>query len=322
MKVLFLVSGRAEVSVRFRVLQFLPYFRRRGIVADVQDLHAPVRQRWSALSTARSADAVVVHRAFLSPLELALLRRSARRWIFDFDDAIMFRDSAAVRQPSWQRRARFARMVRAADAVVAGNAYLAAQAQRYRGQVSIVPTAVDPADYPHQATLAGDPVVGWIGTRINLMYLRAIAPALRRIAEQYPRMSLRIVSDDAIEIPGVRVETRAWNADREAADLAGFHVGIMPLTEDPWTRGKCGVKLLQYMAAGVPVVCSPVGANAEIVTDGVNGYHARTEDEWVEHVVALLDDGQTCRQFARAGRETVQRRYGVEAQLEQLLALL
>lgn len=322
MRVLFLVADLRLVSCRFRVWQWLPHLRRRGVEATVVDLHAPWRQRRAAIAQAAGYDAVVVHRALLRWSEVRLLCRVAPRYIFDFDDALMFRDSAARRHDSWQRQFRFARMVRHAGHVVAGNTYLARQAARYQPHVTVIPTPIDLAQYPSSTEHAREPVVGWMGTRINLMYLQPLAAALGRLAGVYPEVRVKIVSDGVPVLPGVPVIAKQWSAGDELDDLHSFRVGIMPLPDDPWTRGKCALKLLQYMAAGVPVVCSPVGANTDIVDDGHNGYFARSDDEWVRRIGALLDDPARCRELGAAGRRTVAERYSVTAQLDRFLSVL
>jgi glycosyltransferase involved in cell wall biosynthesis len=323
MKVLFFVRGADEVSVRFRVHQYLPHLGRRGVAAKVIELRTTSAERWRSVRSARAFDAVVVHRAFLNPIELALLRRCARRWLYDFDDAILFRDSAGRRFGSWQRRLRFARMVRHADAVTAGSRYLADWAARYNRRVTVLPTGVDPAEYRPTAVIpASRPVIGWIGTRINLMYLHAVVPALQRVARQRPDVTLKVVSDGTFEVPGVTVVNQPWTRAGEAEELAGFTAGIMPLPDDPWTRGKCGVKILQYLAAGVPVVCSPVGANRDIVAHGHNGYFATSEEQWVARLDELLVDAGLRARFAQAGRETIAARYSVATLADRLVAVL
>ena len=135
-------------------------------------------------------------------------------------------------------------------------------------------------------------------------------------------MKLKVVSDGFLDVAGVPVTNKCWSLADEVDDIASFHVGIMPLPDDPWTRGKCAVKILQYFAAGVPVVCSPVGANLEVVEHGRNGYFATTEDEWVARLDELSGDAQRRRQFGQAGRETVQRRYAIESTVDQFVKAL
>jgi len=213
-------------------------------------------------------------------------------------------------------------MVRNADSVVAGNGYLAELARRYNSRVTVVPSVVDLGDYTKDVCGNDEPIIGWIGTRINLMYLHAIVPALRRVTERNPEVRIKIVCDSDLEVPGLPIVNKRWSRAEEAGDLASFRVGIMPLPNDPWARGKCAVKILQYFAASVPVVCSPVGTNVEVVEDGHNGYFARSETEWVKRIEELLNDAPTRARLARAGRATVEERYSVQAMLDRLLAVL
>jgi glycosyltransferase involved in cell wall biosynthesis len=323
MRVLFLVADIRLVSCRFRVMQWLPHLRHRNIEPTVADLHVPPRQRRAAIAHAVDYDAVVVHRALLRWSEVRLLRQVAPRYVFDFDDALMFRDTAARRgYVSWQRQMRFARMVRDAGHVVAGNRYLAEQTAPHQPRVTIIPTTVDLAQYPIDSAGAREAVVGWIGTRVNLTYVEALAAPLARLATENPAMRVKIVSDGTSVIPGVPVIAKPWSAGDELDDLRSFRVGIMPLPDDPWTRGKCAVKILQYMAAGVPVVCSPVGANTDVVVDGRNGYFARSDDDWVRCIGSLLNDPARCRELGAAGRRTVEERFSVTAQLDRFVSVL
>ena len=310
-RVLFLASGLGEVSCRFRVLQYIPHLKRLGIQADVADLHVPAGARWKILRSAAAYDTVCIHRAFLSPLEQRWLRRTGKSYVFDFDDAIMFRDSAHRHFESWQRRWRFRRMVAGARAVIAGNSYLAGWASRYSERVTIIPTAIDLAAYPERACRA------WprAGDRLDRdahqpdVSASPILPALKRLARKRPDVKLKIVSDGFLDVRGVQVTKKDWSLEDEVEDVMSFQVGLMPLPDDPWTRGKCALKILQYFAASVPVVCSPVGANLEVVEHGRSGYFARTEDEWVARLDELLGDEATApdirRGWSRHGRTEI-----------------
>jgi glycosyltransferase involved in cell wall biosynthesis len=161
-----------------------------------------------------------------------------------------------------------------------------------------------------------------MGTRSNLLYVRAIVPALRRLAAQCPALRIRVVSDGTLDAPDLPLTNTPWSLAGEVAQLRSFGVGIMPLPDDPWTRGKCAVKILQYFAAGVPVVCSPVGTNTEVVEDGRSGYFAVTADDWVARLAELLHDAALRRRFAARGRAVVEERYSVEATLPRLLDVL
>ena len=321
-RVLFLVAGAGEASCRFRVLQYLPHLQRRGIATHVADLHVPLGRRRRLLLSAAEYDVVCVHRVLLTAIEQRWLQRVAPRYIFDFDDAIMFRDSQRQRFVSWQRRHRFARMVAGAHRVIAGNRYLADAAFRYTDRVTVIPTAIDLTPYPNPPHRSRDPVIGWIGTRANLMYLRAVLPALARLSRTRPEITLKIVADDFFDGPHLRIIKKPWSLEDEVADVTSFQVGIMPLPDDPWTRGKCAVKILQYFAAAVPVVCSPVGTNLDVVEHGRSGYFATADDEWVNYLDDLLGNAERRTQFGAAGRETVRQRYSIEATLDALITAL
>lgn len=249
-----------------------------------------------------------------------LLRRAASGYVFDFDDALPFRDSTSASFDSWQRRARFRRMVAGAARVVAGNHYLAGLARPYNGNVAVAPTAVDLGPYRERFEPALEPVVCWIGTAVNLTYLKPILPALARVRVGGTAAKLKLVCDQFVEHPGLEILRKPWRLEDEASDLMSSHVGIMPLADDPWTRGKCALKILQYFAASLPVVCSPVGSNLSVVEQGRNGYFASDEGEWIQRLEELLSDESKRRAFGAEGRALVEERYCVEANLDAFLA--
>jgi len=321
-KTLVLTSDPHGPSFRFRVGQYLPHLRRLGWCVDTAAVNGSLPQRLTALARGRHYECVWLHRVLLTPVEHALLRAAAPRYVFEFDDAVDRRDSNAPAFASRQRRARFARMVRGATRVVAGNAYLAGLAAECGREAAVLPTAVDVSAFPLLPAADEPPTIGWIGTRSNFVYLRSVLPALARAAERRPDLRLLVVSDGVFEAGAVPVCNKRWSLAEEAADLARMNVGIMPLPDDPWTRGKCGAKLLQYFAAARPAVCSPVGAAREIVEHGVSGYLAATEKEWAERLLELLDDASKRRRFGAAGRARVERDYSLEAVLPRLIAEL
>ena len=170
------------------------------------------------------------------------------------------------------------------------------------------PTCIELRDYPPAPPGgAAEAVIGWIGTRVNLMYLDTIRAALGRVGQGINRPRLKVVCDAFPDMSGIEVEKKIWALKDEPGDARSFQIGIMPLPDDVWTRGKCGLKLLQYMAASVPVVCSPVGANCAIVENGVNGFHAVAESEWVDRLERLLANTELRARLGKAGRERLNR---------------
>jgi len=324
MKALFLVQSLTGAGSRYRVLQYLPYLKAQGVDATALEMPKGTRARWSAFKSLGEYDVVLVQKRLLGPLTLRQLRRQARRLVYDLDDAVMFRDSTRGATKSWTRGRRFAAMAKAADLVIAGNDYLAELAREHARQVVVIPTAVDVSAYPtkRERPAGGQVTLGWIGGGSTLPYLEQISPALEALGERHANVRLKIVCNRFLDLRRMPVEKKVWRLEDEVPDLQSFDIGVMPLADDAWTRGKCGFKILQYGASFVPTVCSPVGANCQIVTDGVSGYWARTTDEWVDRLERLIGNLALRDTFGRAGRARVEAEYSTAVNGPRLLAAL
>lgn len=319
-RILFLSKGADASSTRYRALQFFERLAAAGFSPAHRTVAGGPGSYLAALRAARQADCVVVLRKTFPALYLRLLRKCARRLLFDFDDAIFCNTDGS---PSATRMARFAAMAAAADHVWAGNGFLAAQAQRFNAAVTVIPTSIDPARYAATASQPDDCIdLVWIGSRSTRKYLADALPWLALAAARIPRLRLKIVAD--FDLPGQGVATLPvpWSADGEAAALAAAHIGIAPLRDDDWSRGKCALKVLQYMAAGLPVVSSRAGANAEILGDGGGGLLAATPQEWVEHLAVLAADPGLRRRLGEAGRARVAADYSLAAAFARMRATL
>ena len=263
----------------------------------------------------RKADVVVVVRKLFGRVETRVLRWYAQRLVFDFDDAIIYRDSRRKNPFSRSRAKRFGVTVRAADLVIAGNAYLAGLVERFGGRPSVVPTCVDdelltPGDTSRRA--GGRVVIGWLGSASTLMYLESLRPALEQLGKRYGScVVLKVVCDRFPDRLGVEMVRKPWTLNDERDDLRSFDIGIMPLTDDVWTRGKCGFKLLQYMAVGVPVVASAVGVNREIIRHGENGFIADDPEAWVKLLGRLIEDVELRKRIGVQGQRSLSGRYTV-----------
>lgn len=324
-KVLFLVPRLDKASTRYRVLQYLPALAEAGIACELRAVSKIGRDWPRLLWQAYAADVVFIQKKLFSLFEIALLRRVCRRLIYDFDDAVMFKDGPASDREHARQRHRFAVTARRADLLIAGNAYLDETARCYNHTTVMLPTPLDMARYTKRPAKTDDNVevvLGWIGSRGTLKYLAEIAPALEVLGERLPGITLKIVADDFFDLAKLPVIKKNWSEDEEIADLHSFDIGLMPLPDDVWTRGKCGFKLLQCMAVGLPVICSPVGANREIVTDGVEGFWAARREEWVEKIALLAGDAALRATLGRRGREQVARRYSLRANLPLFLRAL
>ena len=258
-------------------------------------------------------DIAVVHRG-MSLVGPALLERRLARvcpLIYDFDDAIhLLNSSEANRTFGWLKfPAKTSEIARLARAVTVGNEYLAAYARRYNSDVTVVPSSVDVSIYtpgPQRAPRSR-PVVGWMGSSTSQALMEPFAPLLARIADA--GLTLRLVSDrKPVHFP-FPFEWRPWSAETEVDELRDFDLGIMPLPETEWARGKCAMKILQYMGVGIPSIGSALGGNLEVIKDGENGLLAGSEEDWLEKLSRVARDPQLAARLGAAGRETVIARY-------------
>jgi glycosyltransferase involved in cell wall biosynthesis len=281
---------------------------------------------WERRSLLRAADVVVLHQIKLSSLEARLFAALSRRRVFDVDDAIYVRKprrlGEAADDSPWRKR-KFAATCRWADLVAAGNDVLAAVARASAREVEILPTSIDTAMYQRTtATAADPPTIVWIGSPENLVYLQMIRPALARLTQRHPELRMRVICSRFPDWPEIHIDKVTWSSATEAAALATAHIGVMPLTDDEWARGKCAFKLLQYMAAALPCVASPVGANTEAVINGVNGFHARNADEWERALESLIESPELRARFGANGRAHVESRYAMRTYQTRYLELL
>ncbi len=313
LRVLFLILGDHAPSSRYRVLQYLPYLKEEGIEPVVKDLQGGRAKKWGTLWGARRFSMVFVQKLLLRPLERVIIRSGSPRMVFDFDDAIIYRDSAKGAGLSAGRLRRFRKTVRSSDLVIAGNAYLRGLAEAEAARVITIPTPIDMQRYtekghsdPHKVS------IGWIGGQGTLFYLEGLEPVLKEVCRRVEGVGVKVVSNAFPKWTGVPLECKEWSYEEEIADLHSFDIGIMPLTDDPWSRGKCGFKLLQYMAVGLPVVCSPVGVNGEIVEDGHNGLLARDPQQWATCLELLARDSEMRRRLGESARKTVMERYSLD----------
>jgi glycosyltransferase involved in cell wall biosynthesis len=284
---------------------------------------------WERRALLRWADVTVLHQIKLSALEARVFARYSRRRVFDVDDAIYVRKPRRLGDPAdespW-RAAKFDATCRLVDAVVAGNEVLAGVARRVAPQVDILPTSIEAGAY-RAASLpdTAPPTIVWVGSPENLVYLEMIRPALARLAARRPGLTLKVICSAFPSWPELRIEPVVWSPQTEVSGLAAAHIGIMPLSDDTWARGKCAFKLLQYMAASLPCVASPIGANAEAVIDGVTGFHAHDLDAWERRLDDLIVAPDLRARFGAAGHAHVQSRYAMcvyRTQYAELLARL
>jgi glycosyltransferase involved in cell wall biosynthesis len=328
-------------SQRYRIEQWLPYLKSQGISVDLvpfadrammRHLHKPGRRaikavagasrfarRFLDVAAAARYDAVLIHRAaaLAGP---ALLERmvslTGKPVIFDFDDAIfLLHTTEANRRFGWLKfPGKTATICRLSSHVVAGNSYLADYARQYNSRVTIIPSSVDTRRYnpAKKNRVAERVVVGWMGSSTSQTHLEMFAGVLGELSARRD-VELRIVSDREPDLPGVRFTWRRWSAATEVDELAEFDIGIMPMPDDRWARGKCAMKALLYMSVGVATVCSAVGANCDVIRHGENGLLAVTNEDWVKHLDALIRSAPIRERLGAAGRQTIEQHYSTES---------
>jgi glycosyltransferase involved in cell wall biosynthesis len=305
---------------------FQPYFAQAG--HDFQILNWPTSW-WHSLAVRnklRQADIVIIQRRLLSALELLLICHAGPQLLFDFDDAVFMRDSyAEAGLASGSRLRGFRRMVSAADVIIAGNQYLGARAAAEKASaVHVVPTCVDPARYTvarHERSGACIKLA-WIGSSSTLQGLQRSCALWNQIGQRCSGVKLRLICDAPLTLAHMPVEFCSWSESTESQALAEADIGISWLPDDEWSRGKCGLKLLQYMAAGLPVIANPVGVQKTMVRHGENGFLAETADEWCDSISRLAADPALRRRMGQSGRQLVEKQYSVAVGAKLWLNLL
>jgi len=327
-------------SQRYRVEAFVPGLERRGIhvrydwLLDRDDLRifygaerASRKARIAVKAAGRRIASVIAARdidVFLVQREAFFLGSAWSEWlahlraplVFDFDDAIWLRTtSEANRRFAWLKNvSKIPRIVRMARAVIAGNEYLAAWARAHSSRVTVIPTCVDTDRFtpPDSRPARGAVTIGWSGSPSTLAHLRPLLPVFERLrAACGDRVRFRVMGDPGFEYRPLGITGEPWSPAAELRLLRTMDIGVMPLPDDEWTRGKCGLKGLVSMAVGAATVMSPVGVNTRIVRHGENGFLPATDDEWFDILSRLVDDAGLRGRIGAAGRDAIVAEYSV-----------
>lgn len=308
MKYLFVAKSEDDPATRYRVQPIVELLRARN--DDVELVYEPGSlAQFGLMSKAAARDLVFVQRKLLRPLVVFFLSRVTSNLVFDHDDAIFLKSSG---QPSSTRSRRYGAVVRAAQLVLSGNKYLSETVQAYGGNAAVIPTAVDMERYERFDRDGGqaDPLtLVWIGSRSTSRYLEQHRRMFEALAMRLPDLRLRIIGDFEFSVSGMDVECVPWTEEGEASALAAADIGIAPMTDDPWTRGKCALKIIQYMAAGLPVVSSDVGANSEVVRHDETGYLVDSTEAWCDAITRLADSAALRTSMGSAGRQVAEAEY-------------
>ena len=349
MRVLAVVPSICDTSPgqRFRIEQWEPHLSENGVDItyapfETDELRAVLHQRGNVpakiravthnfgrrraeLGSIKNFDLVYLFReaALLGPPWFERkIARSGVPIIFDFDDAIF----VSYKSPSngylsyLKFPSKTAEICRLSAHIMAGNEYLADFARRYNKNVTIVATTIDTDKYLLRED-PGEPetvTIGWSGSFSTIQHLDTIRDVLQELAKT-EKFLLRVIGAPVYKIDGVETEAMQWRSETELHDLAKIDIGMMPLPDENWSRGKCGLKALQYMALGIPTICSPVGVNSTIIKDGENGFLAGSTEEWIEKIKMLIHSAKLRRKIGVAGRETVEQEYSAKVVAPRVL---
>jgi len=273
------------------------------------------------LKKAKQTEAVFIYReAFMLGITFFEKRLAKMQVpvIFDFDDSIWLNDtSAGNKNLSWLKKPqKTAKICQFADYVFVGNEYLAEYARQYNANVHIFPTVIDtnyhkPSEKKQKSSKL---CIGWTGTQPTLKHFETIIPTLKRINECFPdKLCFRVIVNFPYQAMDIPLEVIQWDKTSEIETLQHFDIGIMPLPDDAWSRGKCGFKGLQYMALEIPTIMSPVGVNSDIIQDGENGFLAGDDKAWFEKISCLIESESLRKSMGAAGRKTVIEKYSKQA---------
>lgn len=290
MDLLIVTNNPNRASFRQRIGVYLDIFRHNGINCEVAKLPAGSLARRNLFKHAAGFDGVFLHKKKLNFFDAIWIRRYSKKIIYNYDDAIMYSDKNPDRNSS-SHFIPFRRTVRLANMVITGSEYLAEHARKFNPNVTVLPIGLRVNDYKLDCPAKGDNKIRlvWIGSKSTLEYLAELKPVLEEIGSRFDNVVLRIVCDDFFDLQNMPVEKRLWSRETRAIDLATSDIGLAPLPDNRFTRGKCSFKVLEYSSAGLPVIASPIGTNAEYVKDGATGFLVTDTRQWIDRITELIE---------------------------------
>lgn len=349
-KILFLTLHRKDRSPgqRFRHEQYLDYLERNGVEITYSPMLdarqdkifygsgntsgkigvgiSAMLKRVKDVFRSNRYDYIFIYRDafFFGTFFEWLFKKSKAKLIFDFDDSIWLQDENP-NQSFFQKLknpAKTGKIISYCDLTIAGNEYLASYARKHTDSVTIIPTTIDMADYVRVHVSKQQPgiCIGWSGSFSTIKHFESALEPLKKIKEKYgDQVYFKVIGDGSYKNEDLGIRGLAWKSETEVSDLCEIDIGIMPLPDDDWSKGKCGLKGLQYMALEIPTIMSPVGVNSDIIQDGENGFLASTTEEWVEKLSLLIENIDLRKRVGKVGRKTVERDFSVEANKEKWL---
>lgn len=350
-KILFLSVHRADrsPSQRFRFEQYLPYLTQNGFDCQHFFLLNPADDKTFYSKGKYFSKLIIILKSGLKLFKLSnkandfdfifvqrecfmlgtcyfekRFSKSRAKLFFDFDDSIWLLDvSNANKAFSWLKNPdKTSKIISFSDVILAGNAYLADYARQFSKNVKIIPTTIDTVEYTRVKNNNTSVCIGWSGSLTTLKHFDFAVPFLVKLKQKFgDKISIKVIGDGNYINEQLNIKGLPWKKENEVEELSTFDIGIMPLPDDKWANGKCGLKGLQYMALEIPTIMSPVGVNSTIIQDGENGFLASTENEWIEKLTQLIESKELRERIGKAGRKTVEEKYSVEALKDTYLQL-
>ncbi len=319
-RILFLSKGENASSTRYRALQYFPLYLQSGYTPAHLTISGGFWPFLTALYQASQADIVVLLRKTFPAPVFWLLRIVSKKLIFELDDAIFSNTDGSF---SKTRMSRFINTIRQCDHVFAGNQYLAEIANAHQPNTSIIPTSLDTQKYRSSIKHAtNDFVLVWIGSRSTRKYIAGMLPAIEKAAKTIPQLRLNIIADFELTSNVLPISNIPWSEKTEALEVSSADVGLAPLPPDNWTKGKCALKVLQYLSAGLPVISSPTSANGYVVDHLKSGFLAESESEWTQSIISAYEQREQLTVMGEYGQKRVSQEFDIKVVFKKILALL
>lgn len=315
MKILYLTHRLNTPSTRWRVQQIVPHLAAHGCSAQVTPIPKGFLAPLRLLEWVAGYDVVILQKRLMPVWYMKLLRRKCKKLVYEFDDSVMLKHEGGSARPSRVREKRFAWIVRNADAITTSTDYLASLCVPYgvREKVTVISNGIDTSHWKpvEKRRDSADVTIGWMGSGSNLIYLREVASVIGDLQKEFSRLGYTVVSDQSYSCGEARVTYKPYTVDEEVKDLQSFDIALAPLADNEWTRGKQNLKVLTYIAAGLPVVASDVAVNQFWITSGQNGLLASTSDGWKKHLTDLVRDPSLRARLGSAARRTAEENYNI-----------
>lgn len=306
-RIIFLTPSLDTPSTRYRISPIFPELEREQFQITLQQIPKNMLARWRLFHQLPHFDMVFLQKKLFQSLTLWYLRRKAKCLVYDFDDAVIYRDSNAAKFQSASRFRGFKMTTTLADLVISGNDYLKSLALPFNKHVAVIPTGIETNVHVPRTTFGDSQsvTIGWVGSKPNLIYLKQLIGPINRLFAANPRFKFKIVCNDFIDGFDCPVEKKTWSAEDAVQDFQSLDIGVMPLADDLWTRGKCAFKLLQYMSCGIASVSSSTDVTTGIIEHGKNGFLAKGDNQWIDALSLLIEDADKREDMGRNARASI-----------------